>query len=150
MKKNVLLVVLVLMAGCGDAKREEAERKHQEDLKAILSNNTNEATRKLAGGFGPISTPEKARDCLTQRLSEWREGVNFDFVDGIRPTQLFFARLLSFEIVALTSKNDDYFATVNLRVELSGGAGATGGGPTAERQVHYNISKHLGIVRRAD
>lgn len=150
MKKLPFLVVLGFMIGCGDSERAESERKHQETLKAIRSMGTGDALLKLTGGFGPISTPEKARACLDQRLSEWRQGVKFDFVDAIRPSKLLLARLLSFEIVGLTPKDDLFFATVNLRVELSGGPGVTGGGPITERQVHYSIFKKNGDIMRAE
>ncbi len=128
--------------------RQEAERKHQEELKAILSKTTTEETKKFLGGLGPVKSPEKAREFISKRLDEWRSEAPGH--GAIQPPPLLFARLLEFKIIALAPKGDDYLATVNLRVELSGGPGMIGGGPTADRQVRYAITKDMGAIRPVD
>lgn len=148
MKLTVIAVgiVLVFVPGCSQS---EAEKKHQAELEAIRSKTTTAETQKFLGGFGPIPTTEKARQCLNTRLTEWRTGKLVHYL-GVRPAQLLLAKLLDYNIVDITANQDHYLATVNLQVELSGGPGMIGGGPTANRQVQYKITQDTGIIMLVD
>ena len=143
---STIVLAVAMVAGCSPS---VAEKKHQAELKAILSDTTTAETQKFLGGFGPVSTPEKARQCLSTRLSEWRTGKLVHWV-GVRPAALQFDKLLDFKIVDVTPEDDNFAATVNLQVELSGGPGMIGGGQTANRQVRYTITKNTGIIMLVD
>ncbi len=146
LQRTALAITLAMLMGCSPS---AAEKKHKEDIKAILSKTTSEQTQKALGGFGPVGTPEKASECLSKRLNEWQTGELVHYV-GVRPANLLLAKLLDFNIVGISSKGDHFLATVNLQVELSGAVGMIGGGATANRQIQHKIFKDTGIILLAE